>query len=64
MLEIFLEIWIPLPPCTSTTYFPVREKLGYAKLADPAKFAEEYDKINEEMKAQIAEVLEGGSDND
>ena len=43
---------------------PVREKLGYAKLADPAKFAEEYDKINEEMKAQIAEVLEGGSDND
>ena len=43
---------------------PVREKLGYAKLADPATFAEEYDKINEEMKAQIAQVLEGGSDND
>jgi V/A-type H+-transporting ATPase subunit A len=43
---------------------PVREKLGYAKLADPATFVEEYDKINEEMKAQIAEVLEGGSDND
>jgi len=43
---------------------PVREKLGYAKLADPEKFEEEYDIINEEMKAQIAAVLEGGSEND
>ena len=43
---------------------PVREKLGYAKLADPATFEAEYDKINEDMKAQIAAVLEGGREDD
>jgi V/A-type H+-transporting ATPase subunit A len=43
---------------------PVREKLGYAKMADPNTFEEEYDKINEDMKAQIAAVLEGGREDD
>ncbi len=41
---------------------PVREKLGRAKMADAAKFAEMYDGYVDEMKKEIAAVVEGGEE--
>ena len=41
---------------------PAREKLGYAKLTDPAKYEEAYRAIDEEMKKEIEEIIEGGSE--
>lgn len=41
---------------------PAREKLGYAKMADPKTFEAEYEAIRAEMKAQIAQLIEGGEE--
>ena len=41
---------------------PAREKLGYAKMADPDTFEAEYDQIAAEMKAQIAALEVGGNE--
>ena len=37
-----------------------REKIGRAKMIDPAVFESAYDQIESEMKQQIAEVIAGG----
>ncbi len=39
-----------------------REKVGRAKMADANSFADDYDAILAEMKAQIAEVAAGGEE--
>ena len=41
-------------------HIPVREKIGRAKMVPQEKFAEEYDALLDEMKKEIAEVVEGG----
>ena len=41
---------------------PAREKLGYAKMADPATFEAEYEQIKAEMKEQIAALEVGGTE--
>ena len=39
-----------------------REKIGRAKMADPNGFAEVYDEIEKQMKAEIDEVIAGGEE--
>lgn len=41
---------------------PAREKLGYAKMADPKTFEAEYEAIRAAMKSQIAQLIEGGEE--
>ena len=39
-----------------------REAIGRAKTEDPDKYAEAYDKILAEMRAEIAEAAQGGEE--
>ena len=41
---------------------PAREKIGRAKMADAAAFEKDYDAIEAQMKAEIADVIAGGED--
>ena len=41
---------------------PAREKIGRAKMADAGTFEKDYDAIEAQMKAEIAEVIAGGED--
>ncbi|MBQ6464653.1 MAG: V-type ATP synthase subunit A [Oscillospiraceae bacterium] len=41
---------------------PAREKIGRAKMADAASFEKDYDAIENQMKAEIADVIAGGED--
>ena len=41
---------------------PAREKIGRAKMADAASFEKDYDAIEKQMKAEIADVIAGGED--